>query len=341
MGRVTAPVATPGSARSDTRNWVLVFAGTFVASLVLGWLLPDGINFFVKLTGGSPTSTTPLTRFFCFALSFVLMLMLELLIWIRAHEQATKEAMEATVRDGLRLQAAEVVNSSMLRALVPSRAANPQAAAETAGLISELSRTVGEVPASLVPGYSVLLRDGMKQASMEASAALNAGQMVDIRRHLEITRNLAHQASYFTQINRRTFDVPAKWTQEWLALVDEFGAWQAPATYIVLMESGKLAANKEDLQSMKVHLESRKWIFECCELEGVLDTFGGKLPNIAENTNIDVFGDAVAKLQTPPKGEYRGGIELKLRLLELSDSPELKKFIDAVTSFSRPASAFL
>jgi hypothetical protein len=308
-----------------------IFVATFALSLVLGWFLPDGLNQLAGLTGQDRVPDTSLTRFFCFALLFLIAAAIEVLVWLRAQANDAVERIETTVARGLADGAAEAAQSAVLRALLPT-SSSPENASMAARQLNVFGALLASVPPQLFAGLSVLVEDGLNEVDARIGEATGPGLNVNIQRHVEITRRIAEHASTFTQINRRAFRVPGQWTQEWLDLVDELGSRGLSTEYIVLMPRDSLDSQSDEIDGMARYLGERGWALRCCELERVQDTLGGKLPTAA---NVDVYDGRIAKLQAPPQGEYRGGIQLEMRLVELSRDPELRSFVAAVRQFAR------
>jgi len=82
---------------------------------------------------------------------------------------------------------------------------------------------------------------------------------------------------------------------------------------------------------MRTYLEERGWTLRTCDSHDVQESLGGVLPTEA---NVDVFDRRVAKLQQPPHGGYRGGIKLRLTIVDLDSSQELRRFVDRVLSIA-------
>lgn len=322
----------PRFRRSDGLRWIVVVSITFLLSLVIGWFLPDGLNKLAKALGQPEVPATALTRFFCFALLFVITAATELLLWMRQQTSEILGRVAESVEHQLQASAAIATEGAVLRAVLPTLDATPEEASCSAALVKTFGTVLGSIPRGLLIGYSVLIENGLANVDDDIHAVGTGGLRVNIRQHVEITRRLAHQASSFTQINRKAFDVPRQWTQEWLDLVDELGARTLTTEYIVLMTADELEAKAPEIQTMRAYLEARRWTLRCCQVERVEDALGGALPTQA---NLDVYDGDIAKLQTPPSGEYRGGIELNMQLVELRRQPAIRSFVTAVQQFGQ------
>jgi hypothetical protein len=323
---------TEGRRLSDEARWILIVAATFLLSLAAGWFLPDGLNELARLLGQPEVPVAALTRFFSFALLFAITGVTELLLWTRQQTTATIRKVDETIERQLAASAATATESAVLRAVLPLHDATPEEASCSTTLLKTFGSVLSSVPRGLLVGYSVLVEQGLANVDDDIHAVGSGGLKVNIRQHVEITRRLAQQASSFTQINRKAFDVPAQWTQEWLDLVDELGARTLSKEYIVLMTESDLRGRADEIRGMQAYLGQRRWTLKCCEVERAEDALGGALPTQA---NLDVYDGDIAKLQTPPSGEYRGGIELNMQLVELRRQPAIRSFVTAVRQFGQ------
>jgi hypothetical protein len=333
-GGVLGPAGQPDDiVVTEARRWILWFAIAFLISLALGWLLPNGLNALARLLDQPEVPLTPLVRFFCLAMTFFASASIELLIWMRQRSAETLSALNRAVESGLEAGVSDAVSNVVLRAILPSTSTTPEGVEDNARLLSAYTNLLATVPPRLLGGYSVLIESGVAKVDHDLRAVASTGLEVNIQRHVEITRRFTARAHSFLQINRKAFDVPEQWTQEWLDLVEELGSRDLKSEYIVLMTSDKLDESKSQLNRMGLYLEARDWTFRCCSLEKVRDALGGVIPTEA---NLDIYDGEVAKLQAPPQGEYVGGIKLNLRLLELQRNPEFSYFIDVVRQYARP-----
>src|SRR5680860_544910 len=119
LGHLSA-MEWPPSATPATRTWLLLFVATFALSVALGWFLPDGLNQLAGLTGQDPVPDTSLTRFFCFALLFLVAASTEVLVWLRVQANNAVDRIEATVAKGLSDGILDAAESTVLRALLPT-----------------------------------------------------------------------------------------------------------------------------------------------------------------------------------------------------------------------------
>jgi hypothetical protein len=315
----------------ETRTWLLVFSATFIASVAVGWFLPDGLNQLARLLDQPEVPTSALTRFFSFLLVFVISAGFESLVWVRRQTMVTAERVTEAVERGVVLGVVAAAESAVLRSAVPYAAGTPGDASIVGHLLKTFGTLLAAIPPGLLAGYSVMLENGLATLRNDVDAVASPGLKISIREHLEITRRLAREAKTFTQINRRAYLAPQQWTQEWLHLVDELGARDLATEYIVLMSAKDLAARTVEIESMREYLTEHRWMFKCCEIEQVRDALGGRIPTEA---NVDVYDSRVAKLQTPPEGRYRGGIELDMTLADLDHRPDLLSFVMAVRQFA-------
>jgi hypothetical protein len=103
--------------------------------------------------------------------------------------------------------------------------------------------------------------------------------------------------------------------------------------YVVLMPRQEIDAQFAKLDSMERFLTKASWSFKVCDLEDVLDSLGGVLPT---DWNLDVFEEKVVKLQELPAGRYQGGVTLRMRLFELHQQPDLRRFVGSVAALAKP-----
>ena len=83
---------------------------------------------------------------------------------------------------------------------------------------------------------------------------------------------------------------------------------------------------------MGKYLSAHHWEFLYCDLQDVLDSFGGVLPT---NWNLEVFDNLLVKVQETPAGYYQGGIKLKVALHGLDERPELLRMNAAVSRHAK------
>lgn len=223
---------------------------------------------------------------------------------------------------------------ALVRAILPQTAGSEEAAAESARLLRNFGTLLQSVPAHLLPGFGVLIRKGIDRTGRDLEAVANHGLNVDVEEHLQITRRLAGSNRGFLQIQRRAFNVPADWTQEWIDLVDEFGKRSPTPEYIVLMRATELEAARAKVHEMSEYLSTRGWSFKCCELDRVEEILGQGGPT----DNLDVYGEIAVKLHPPADG-YRNRPNFDLRLVDLAGQADLQRFIARVRSFARVPTA--
>jgi len=319
-------------AQTEARRWMLWLGVAFLLALAFGWLLPSGLNAVAGGLGQPEVPETALVHFFCFAMAFFASGSVELLIWMRQRTTQALDDLDEVVRSGLEAGVPDAVSNAVLRTVLPNTSGSREGAEDNARLLFAYTNLLATVPPRLLSGYSVLVEDGVAQVEQDLRSVASTGLEVNIQRHVEITRRLTVRAHAFLQINRKAFDVPRQWTQEWLDLVDELGARDLNSEYIVLMSSEGLAGADLQLRSMADYLEARNWNFRCCAVEKVRDALGGLIPTEA---NLDIYDGEIAKLQSPPEGEYVGGVKLNLQLLELQRHPEIAHFIDVVRQHAR------
>jgi hypothetical protein len=318
----------------EGRRWFGGILAAFLASLLLGWLLPNGLNEFSRLTGQEEIPTTPLVHFFCFAMAFFLTLGTELLLWSRRHTADAIESITRAVKEGLATGTAAAMKLAVVRSILPHHDADAAQTSRSIELLTAYADVLATIPQPMLNGYSVLVEDGLARMESDLRSVASTGLEVNIQRHVEITRRLTAEARSFLQINRKSFLVPDEWTQEWLDLVDELGARaKLEKHYTVLMGSEDLRRHRDEIAGMAAYLDQRGWQLSTCSLEKVSDGLGSSVPTMA---NLDVYDGRFAKLQSPPEGRYRGGVRLEMTLVELDRRPELRRFINAVVQYATP-----
>jgi hypothetical protein len=315
----------------ETWKWLGVFALTFVVSVVGGWFLPDGLNEVAELTHQAKVPTTALVRFFSLALLFSTLATIDLIVWSRSQARKAAANIDGAIRGGLASYGAEVAESAVLQSLLPYKAATKEQASYGAGIIKLLGDVLAAVPHELLPGYSVYIEDCMSRVGDQVRTLGNSRVGVNIEQHLAINRRMAHSEKGYTHLNRRVFNAPNDWTEDWRNMVAEFGAAAFTPEYIVVMEKASLERHADKVRSMYAFLGTHAWLFRCCELEQVLDTIGEELPTDA---NVDVFGASAAKLHWIPAAGYRGAATIDIRLVRLLSEPALQSYINTVRRFA-------
>jgi hypothetical protein len=313
-----------------TARWIGQMLLLAAVGAVGGWFLPRGLN----LLGGKPIPDDPLVRFLAAAVLFGLSTAVSVMLWAHSRAELTAAELDRTLRDGLHEQGREIMESAVFRALLPQAANTQREAAILGEMVRRYGQLVAEIPKGLLSAYFVLVEAELAELTEEVRAiSSSAGKPVTIRQHLQITRRLVEDHGSFLQINRRAFNAPEEWTHEWLGLVHDLGAAGISPEYVVLMRQGDLDNAAAALASMDAYLPAHGWRFRYCSTEEVEESLGGRLPTV---WNVDVYGGRIAKLQRPPEGKYRGGIQLDLRLVMLEEAQELRTFIQAVLDAAKP-----
>jgi hypothetical protein len=312
-------------------KWLGGFSLTFLVSVVGGWFLPDGLNELAVALGEEPLPTTPLVRFFSIALLFVLLAALELILWAREQTLLTNEQIDSALRSGLSSYGADLAENAVLQSLLPYRATSVDQAAYGARAVKLLGDVLVDVPPELLPGYSVVLEDRMSGVGDEVRALGSGRVSVNIAQHLQMNRRLAHSEKSYTHINRRVFNAPADWTEDWRNMVQEFGAAAFKPEYIVVLPQSELELATDKIRSMLRYLNDSAWEFRCCALEEVHDTVG-KENDI--DANVDVFSGRAAKLHWTPDAGYRHAATIDIRLVKLSTDQSVGNYVDTVRRFA-------
>jgi hypothetical protein len=118
-----------------------------------------------------------------------------------------------------------------------------------------------------------------------------------------------------------------------MQLIDQLPARGVKCEYVVLMDHPTMRAERERLRSMEQFLTPRGWSFKYCDLQDVLDSFGGALPT---SWNLDVFDNKIVKLQETPAGRYHGGVRLKMAIFDLAHGAELRRLVTWVARIAQP-----
>jgi hypothetical protein len=322
----------------DRHGWIFATAVVAAVTTLGGWYIIDGLNVIADLLGKPKAPVNAETRAYSSIALFLAGVALEVVVWSRGKiDESVAETMQrvqASLDDGVH----RAVEDAVLQSLLPT---GPEVdrGSRFIGLSKTFVALVADVPASLLPGYSVILEAKLAELSVTLRDFERSGAQVNVFGHLEMTRRFSETASSFLQINRRAFHAPSEWTQEWCSFVAEMGRRDVMSEYIVLMSQADLIKHAPQIKSMDSYLRARRWTMGVCMVEDVMDALGGHLTT---PSNVDVYDARVAKLQTPPNdGRYQGGIDLDLRLVELSRDQELASFVRTVTQFATPAKAFV
>jgi hypothetical protein len=313
------------------RRWFFGFVASFLVSLVLGLVLPKGLNALARPLNEARIPDAPVVHFFAFALVFVTTAGFDTMLWFRQRVVEDRELLLETLIDGLEVSSARAVDQAIRQGLLPGVRQTPRQGVQVNRLLGSVGSLVSSVPADLLPGIALVIEDGLARVADDVAVVAAGGLSVTINQHIAIARALAEGATSFVQVNRRAFVVPEQWTSEWLSFVDDLGQRAIRREYIVLMPAEQLRQSRAEISSMAEYLRERAWRLKLCELEPLADSLGGTIPTTA---NLDIYDDRIVKLQTPPSGEYRGGIRLRMEIVELATRPELLRFANAVKQFS-------
>jgi hypothetical protein len=315
----------------ETRRWLAVFGVTFVISIVVGWFLPDGLNELAGLVGEPKVAVSPLTRFFCLALLFLILAGIDFMLWLRGQARKTNLDITTSLSRGLADYGSEIAEGILIRSLLPYRARTPAQAADGARVMKIFGDLLGGIPPDLLPGYSVFVEDRLSRVADDLRDLANGRVRVNIEQHLQINRRFAAIAGSYTHINRRAYNAPDDWTEEWRSMVTEFGDGGFSPEYLVLMTEDDLTHNAEKIRRMYSYLHDCGWSLRCCALEQVKDTIGNEIPTDA---NVDVYSGVAAKLHWIPVAGYRGAAALDIRLVQLDAEPKLRGFVNVVRRFA-------
>jgi hypothetical protein len=187
------------------------------------------------------------------------------------------------------------------------------------------------VPPELLAGYSVVLEDQLSGVGDEVRALGSSRVSVNIAQHLQMNRRMANCEKSYTHINRRAFNAPVEWTEDWRNMVEEFGAAPFRPEYIVVMPKRDLEHAADKICSMARYLTENSWVLRCCSLEEVYDTVG-RTHDV--DANVDVFSGQAAKLHWTPDAGYRHAATISIRLVRLSTDQTVRSYVDTVRRFA-------
>jgi hypothetical protein len=314
-------------------RWLLIEAAVAMCAAVVGWLLPDGLNLLSRAFGQPPLAVSPIERLLAALVTFMFATSLQVTLRIGTEIRKAQETFPATIETAIMSKAGQVVDASVARILLGMAVADPATLLRIGGLLRSAVEPVAHAHSYLQDAYAVIIERALANASHEMQKVTGGGLEVDIADHVEITHRLAERYGAYVHIQRRAFLVPAEWTKQWMQMIDNLPKRAIKCEYVVLLDRRTLVEERVRLQSMHLFLKARDWSFRYCDLQDVLDSFGGKLPT---TWNLDVFGDEVVKLQETPAGRYHGGVRLRMAIFDLSHGAELRRMVTCVARFAQP-----
>jgi hypothetical protein len=305
-------------------RWFAIEALIAIGAALIGWFLPDGLNQLAHLLHQSPFSVSPIDRFLSALVVFLFSTSVELIIAVREAARSIQDTLPTRVQD--------VLDSSVLKLFLENIAHNPQSATSIQRVANAAISPLTQGSIQVFEPRAVIIERALANAAQDIRLLSSSGLEVDIYDNNEITLRLANSSHFYRQIQRKAYQVPEEWTQTWMRFVDELGVKGITCEYIVLMERKSLIADRKKLDSMAKYLSAHRWEFLYCNLQDVLDSFGGALPT---NWNLEVFDQKLVKIQETPAGYYHGGIRLKVALHSMDERPELWRLNTVVSKHAK------
>ncbi len=311
----------------NAARWIGRSAFLFALSFAVGWFIPDGLGRLGSMFGGSDLSITSTDRLLSFFVVFMFLTAVDLMIWLRGEIRALRESIPLAVRRVLLADTSTALDGSLLQVMFDGFRANPANHSHMVTLLRSFFVVMARVPSNLLAGYSVILERSIQTLDKSLHQLAGEGLVGDIRDTVEITKRLAERSQSYLQIQRRAFRVPEEWTKEWMQLVEALGKQSIACEYIVLLPRDRLDVDLAKLESMDAYLTGHNWRFRYCEVEAVLNSLGGALPT---DRVVEVFDNRIAKLQELPDGRYRGGIKLKMTVIDLEQRGDVRHFVTCI-----------
>jgi hypothetical protein len=301
-------------------RWFVMETLIAVTSAVLGWLLPDGLNRLAVILQQPPLTVTPIDRLLSAMVVFVFATSLQLIITTREGMRAMQHELPVSIQ--------KVLDSSVLRLFLDNIAQSPHGVVSMERIATAAVSPLAQGHIGLLDARAVIVERALTNATQDIRLLGGAGLEVDIFDNNEITLRLASDCHSYRQIQRKAYQVPGEWTQTWMRFVAELGAKAVSCEYIVLMDRASFVSDRKKLDSMNQYLSEHHWDFYYCDLQDVLDSFGGVLPT---EWNLEVFDLRIVKLQETLAGFYHGGVRLRVALYGLDERAELRRLDAAVT----------
>ncbi|MBE9116535.1 hypothetical protein IQ249_11555 [Lusitaniella coriacea LEGE 07157] len=312
-------------------QWLLASIFLFVLSAIVSWFMPNGVNLISQLFGQEVYPITPLIRLFSFMFSFLFLIGIEVIIWVRVEIGNFKKEIPFLLTNKIILSTREVVDNAILKLFVNSLKDRPQNIKAIHKILEEFANPLIELPSEVLDSYLIVIEGFARRFNEYIKNLGQDGCHVNLREHLETTKWLAAKSQTYLQIQRKAFKAPDEWTNQWCQLLDWLQKRRISCEYIVLMDRESLENEKEKIQSMNMYLSQRGFIFKYCILEDVEDSLGGTLPT---EENIEVFNNKIVKLQAIPIGGYKGGITIKMTLFDINTRDKIRRLVNYVTDFA-------
>jgi hypothetical protein len=255
---------------------------------------------------------------------FLFVTTLQLIIAVRDGARNLQQELPSNVE--------KVLDSSVLQLFLNNVAKHPQGVMSMERIMKAALSPLTYGNLGLFDARAVVVERALVNATQDVRLLSGAGLEVDIFDNNEITMRLAADCHSYRQIQRKAYQVPGEWTQTWMRFVAELGAKAISCQYIVLMERDTFVNERKRLDSMDKYLTKHHWDFYYCDLQDVLDSFGGVLPT---EGNLEVFDLRILKLQETPSGSYHGGVRLIVSLQGLDEREELRRLNADVTKHAK------
>jgi hypothetical protein len=312
-------------------RWFVIEIVVAIMSSILGWLLPDGLNYVAHILQQKSLAVTPVERFLSALVIFLFVTTIQLIITTRETANSILEELPMNIQ--------KLLDKSVLSIFLDRIAQSPQGIESMERIVAAAMSPLSYGNIALIDARAVIIERALASATQDIQLISNTGLDVDIFDNNEITMRLASRCYSYKQIQRKAYQVPGEWTQTWMRFVAELGAKQVSCEYVVLIDRQTAVDNRKKLDSMQKYLCAHNWTFYYCDLKDVLDSLGGVLPT---DWNLEVFDRQIIKIQETPAGFYHGGIRLKVALYGLDERAEMRRMAEAVAKHSRkyPAGLF-
>jgi hypothetical protein len=309
-------------------RWIAIEALLAATSIVFGWVIPDGLNRLAHVLGQPSATVDSTERLLSSMVVFLFTVSLQLMLFVRSEIRALQEQVPRSIDNALAQQTGPALDNSLLRVILDGIDSNPSGLRHTQALLRSIARVLARAHSYLRDAEAVIIERAVANAGREIELLSHEGLEVDIRDHIEVSRRLAEDAKSYLQIQRKVFLVPQDWTGEWMRFVASLPPRGTKCEYIVLRDVASMAHERKKLESMNDYLTKVGWNFYYCDLQDVLDSFGGILPT---DWNLEIIDNKIAKLQDMRADKYQGGIKLRMLLYPLAERTDLQNFVHVVS----------
>lgn len=313
--------------------WILSSIIIFIISTFVSWFIPEGLNLLSQSLRQETYEITPFVRYSSIIVGFLFTVGIEMLVWLKQEVKATKKEIIKSVTETISNDIQREVSASTLSLILKSLRNSPESAFLIQKSVKDFAEPFTRISPDILYANSVVVECYIKKFNEDIKNLNSDGCSVSLREHLETTKLLLSTSKSYLQIQRKAFDAPNEWTNQWCQLVDDFKDSKCKKEYVVLMDQQSLVNERAKIESMKKYLEQRGFSFKCCFLKDVLDSLGGNLPT---ESNLEVFDEKIVKLQDLPSGNYQGGIRLKMTLFDIAERDSVHRLINYVNNFSKP-----